>query len=181
MLSQTLVCLILISLSIGFVSPDEEYSLAGLKFVVSPIIILVGGCILAGCLLMLQLGLVQHEDNLRNTILRLYYSLGYMDESMYDTVASPLESPSIIAVTLNLSSPQEPSSFLSRMLYRFSKTLIFTVFLYMPIVAQLIAGQKLITIAGWKWWLLIPLFVLITSVGYLLIYFRRGKSNYPGK
>ena len=122
---------------------------------------------------MAQLGFVQHEDNLRNTILRLYSELGYEDPSMKNALANPLESPNIAVTVLNLYYFRSLSSLFYRILQTSSRVLFFTLFLLLPIGAQFIAGYQMIVLYGWQWWTPITFLVLFVCIGYVILHFRR--------
>lgn len=172
---QTFISLIIVALATELISVDKEYSLEGLKFYISSPLILVSGSILIGFLLMSQLGLLKHEEQLRDTIFRLYEEVGYSDQSMLDLIANPLESPNVATIILNLyqSRLQKRPSFIYRLLLFFSRVFFFSIFLFFPLVTQFIVGYKLISVYGVQWWSLLPYIILAISVIYTLSFFKR--------
>lgn len=169
---QTLLSLITIALSAGVIFSDTDYTVSGFTFHVSFPLVLVSGAVAVGCLLMSQLGLVQHEDNLRDTVLRLYRELGYDDMSMANPLANPLESPNVVTIILNLYSSRSLPGTLHRLLYTSSRVLFFALFLLLPLVAQIVTCYRMVILFGWQWWLLLPVFVFTISAVYVILYFR---------
>jgi hypothetical protein len=171
---QTLVSLVMVALAAEVIAVDKEFSLEGLKFYVSSPLILVSGSVFIGFLLMSQLGLVKHEEKLRDTILRLYKEIEYSDQSMRDIVAHPLESPNIATIIWNLyyTRLQDRPSLAYKLLLFLSRVFFFALFLFAPLAAQFVVGYKVFLLYGTQWWSFLPYVVLVFSAIYVLSFSR---------
>ncbi len=174
--SLALLVVIILALSSGIVSVNQNISLGGFNFNVSISIVLTGGAWAIGLLFIYILGLDYHDSILRDTILRLYKSLGFSDESMFDLESNSLEFPNILTITLN--TKRMPSYFLGKAIYIISLILAFSFFLIGPIIAQIIAGYKMVLLYGATWWIWLSfsLIVLIT-VSRLVSFLKFSTRN----
>lgn len=103
LVTQSVLSLILISVALGVTSYPNELSVLGFKLGVSVPVFLCGGAVIAACLLMYQIGLVHHEEELLKSVLDIYDSVGLKHASLSRYVAHPLENPGIITTIVALS------------------------------------------------------------------------------
>src|SRR5215475_9671938 len=92
---QSVFSLAMISVATGVSPYPQTVPLGSVTLAVSFPLLLCGGSLAVACLLMYQLGLVHHEEQLLRTATGIYRSLGLDHPSLSDTLTNPLENPGI--------------------------------------------------------------------------------------
>ena len=77
-----LFSLLVIAISSGVVSANQEVSVGGMKLEVTYWVILLTSVWVIGCCFAYMAALSCHDSYLENTILRLYASIGFSDKSL---------------------------------------------------------------------------------------------------
>jgi hypothetical protein len=72
LVAQSVLSLIMIAVALGLTSYPSELSVLGFRLGVSLPAFLCGGAVTAACLLMYQIGLVHHEEELLKSVLDIY-------------------------------------------------------------------------------------------------------------
>lgn len=167
LLTQNLLSLLIIILSSGIISVDEQVDVSGLKFKVALWLILGGGALFISILFMTFFTLDYHAAELSSEIIRLYKLIGYNSESFHQTLKNAFETPNFITSFLGTHSVDYSNKNYSKKRTAFLSiddattgigTLI--VSLILPIAAEVAAGIKVASSFEWKWWSWLP-FVLI--------------------
>jgi hypothetical protein len=77
-----LFSLLVIAISIGVISANQEVSVAGMKLEITYWVILLSSVWVIGCCFAYMAALFCHASYIQNTILRLYASIGFSDETL---------------------------------------------------------------------------------------------------
>lgn len=168
LLGQTALSFACVAVALGLASPPPGYALVGLQMALSLPTLLTGASLVVASLLMYQIGLVHHEEFLRTTIERIYSSLGLVDESLENVLASPLEHPGLATIVLAQARTTERPS----IVYRVTRAFVILLFLGVPLLTQVLVAYRL-SVVGLLGWLAPVLFGFLLSVWHLLIYLRR--------
>lgn len=173
LVTQSVLSLIIIAVALGLTSYPTELSVLGFRLGVSIPVFLCGGAVIAACLLMYQIGLVHHEEELLKSVLDIYDSVGLEHASLSRYVAHPLENPGIVTTIVALSikaGHAGPAFWVTRIF-------VLAIFLGLPLLVQIVVAFILIKTRVTLWALPVLLTLAISS-WYVVLYF--GRIN-PGQ
>ena|SRR2546423_2147340 len=173
MTSSALLLIILsfmmVAVASGLVSVDQELSVAGLKLVAPSWLILVGGGWSIAGIYSHFVGLKIREAGFIDTIHRLYKRIGYSDESFTDTSKIGPFAPANV-IEIPLLNWENETSFFGKLLYVINSALILVLMFLLPIAVQIFIAYKLISLFGWRWWVLISSLILVfVTVGNAIL------------
>jgi hypothetical protein len=149
-LSETILTLILIIISTGFVTVDEV-SVIGIKFKVSLITILLLGITFVTILHIALLYQLNKATIFVFEISRLYKSINYIEEETakadafnFHTIYTSMAEPFVHM--------KEDSNLLIKIYHTTIGVIAILFFVVLPIIAQIAAGLKIIALYGWSIW-----------------------------
>ena len=143
---QSIASFIVISIVAGIVSYATEVSVLGLKLSLSPPVLISGCSVAIGCLLMYQLGLVHHEQQLLVDVLDIYKGCGLVHSSLSRRIASPIENPGVVSTVVAVAAQRAPR----RTWFQFIRAVVLGLFIGLPLCSQVLV---LIVLASGRAWL----------------------------
>jgi hypothetical protein len=166
LVAQSVLSLIMIAVALGLTSYPSELSVLGFRLGVSLPAFLCGGAVTAACLLMYQIGLVHHEEELLKSVLDIYDLVGLKHASLSRYVAHPLENPGIITTIVALSIKASHAG----LAFWVTRIFVLVMFLGLPLLGQIVVAFILIK-ARVTPWALPVLLTLAISTWYVVLYF----------
>ncbi|WP_276134179.1 hypothetical protein [Polluticoccus soli] len=153
------ICLFLLLIFLGEVTPASKISIEGFDIEFSLTLLTMAlSCIITWMLVQI-LGLSIQESDIRDSIIRLYASISFSDDSLNDNNASPLEYPSYLTIPFR---PRAYGKSAKAILYSNVLLILATLFIFvLPIVTQIVVLVKLFASQGVKWWIIAVLIPLI--------------------
>ena len=164
---QSVLSLAIIAVATGLSPDPHTIPVGGVTLAVPFPLLLCGGALAVACLLMYQLGLVHHEEQLLRTAVGIYRSLGLDDPLLSDAVTNPLENPGIVTtiVALSLKRGRRGPAFWA------VRAFAILLFLGLPLAAQVVVAYTLVVAGAGLW--LIPLAVGFgLSTWHIILYAR---------
>lgn len=162
-----LLCLTLIALSSGEISPSGAYSIAGFGLNIPPWFLLLSGMVL---LLVFQknlYGMAYKEVVLKDLLINLYGSSGFLHESMQSKLAEPLEYPYHFGASL-FSHDDDLNELKSVF-----GLLTAIVFIFAPILTELYVGLKILELKRDVLWMVVIIVgVLMLNVIFVMLLIR---------
>jgi hypothetical protein len=162
MMLEVVLALGVLAMATGIVTTNQKFSVTGLELQFEAWVFPLAGSWLLALVYVYLLELTVHENELRDTILRLYSDLGFSDKSLKDLETNPLESPNIITVVV---SKERVGSTKYGLLMRIYAALVMvSVLLVLPILAEIVAAYNLFKKYGVNWWFIVSyvaIFVLM--------------------
>ena len=162
MMLEVVLALGVLAMATGIVTTNQKFSVTGLELQFEAWVFPLAGSWLLALVYVYLLELTVHENELRDTILRLYSDLGISDKSLKDLETNPLESPNIITVVV---SKERVGSTKYGLLMRIYAALVMvSVLLVLPILAEIVAAYNLFKKYGVNWWFIVSyvaIFVLM--------------------
>ena len=151
-ISTLIFSIVLVGISSGALSDIKNISASGINIKIS-ISVIVSTAIFSITIMFGALSAVDiHSDRLTSEIARLYISLGYNDEGLFDNRRTPLEAPSVIHSTLqNYRSFKNHASQTVIVSDFVSATMAFIVFVILPIGSQIAGSIWLASQFHWHW------------------------------
>lgn len=179
LLTETVLSLLMISLSAGIISVDEQVEFGGLKFKIALWGILGGGALLIGILFMSLLTMETHAWYLAKEIRRLYKAIGYEEKLLDKPAVNPFDTPNILVSSMSiLAIEKRPQRFRFALWFDNVTTAVGVLFLLLilPIGAEVAAGLRLSSSFGWKWWTWLPfaILILINLLSFVTFVFRKS-------
>ena len=164
-LTYSALSMVAIGLCVGQISTDSQVDVTGMKVRFSGPVLVVGLAFLVTVVHMYALGMAFHESDLRATIVRIYREVGFTDVSLKDTIASPLEFPSVFTSTFK--SARKDPSVLARAMLVLDGVLKLTV-VVLPLIVDAVALRASIHTFMWlSWWNLPYAAMVVVTLGYL--------------
>jgi hypothetical protein len=159
----------LIALASGIVSVEQKLSILGATISMPPsLIVLLGVCLLA-LLFVHFVALINHEERIGNSILRLYGKLGFHDSSMSDVESNPLEYPNVITTAVSAENVGlGPARWLAG-------GMVILALLILPFAADVYACYRLALVYGPAWWLIsVGALCFISKLLYVMAAIRQS-------
>lgn len=176
LMTETILSFLVICLSSGIVSMEDQVEISGLKFKIALWLILGGGSLAISVLFMAFYTLDSHSNRLANKIRQLYESLDYKEKSLSDPSISPFDTPNILISAINLILSEKKPRYRYAIWFDNVTTSIgvLMLLLLLPLGAEICAGVKVASSFGWKWWSWLPFAILvITTISSFITYLLR--------
>lgn len=166
--------LIMIALSFGLVSAGQQLSVIGLTLTVPLWLFILGGTWIIGVLFVYYHVLDAYDDKLANRIVELYSSIGYTDENMDNFF--PKSFNFILMTTFPKLTMLKKSDF--NKVIVLSITLVIALFIiFIPLIAQIIAYYKVVSLVGGIWWVILSLCLqFLITVPYAIAIFTNAPT-----
>jgi hypothetical protein len=143
---QSIASILMIAISFGLVSYPTEVPVLGVKLGMSLPVLMSGGAVATGSLLMYQLGLVHHEQELLTAILDIYKSSGLAHSSLSQRVASPIENPGVVTTIVSMVIHRSNR----REWFNVIRAFVLSLFVGLPLFSQLVV---LVVLGAHRAWL----------------------------
>jgi len=171
---QSVLSLAMISIALGVVTYPVELSVVGLKLGISLPVLVSGGAVATGCLLMYQLGLVHHEQELLAAVLDIYRASGLEHASLSQRIVSPLENPGVVTTVVALA---VKGGYRGRAFWA-ARAFVLALFIGLPLASQLVIVVALGLSRAWLW--TVPILASLTVSFWLtVLYFRAPRLSAP--
>jgi hypothetical protein len=178
LLTQTVLSILTIGLSVGMLSVEEQIEIGGLKVKLAIWILVGGGAFLVGVLLMSFYTIESHAMILGDQLRTLYREAGgklldYPVDTIFDT-------PNVMVSSISFLNRPKPNrfAFLIKLDNVTTFAAVATLILLLPLAAEVLAAVKVSSSFGWKWWSWFPFVVLILgSLSSFVTFLIRNTSD----
>jgi len=171
---QSVLSLAMISIALGVVTYPVELSVVGLKLGISVPVLVSGGAVATDCLLMYQLGLVHHEQELLAAVLDIYRGSGLEHVSLSQRLVSPLENPGVVTTVVGLAAKGGHR----RRAFWAARAFVLALFIGLPLASQLVIIVALALSRAWLW--AVPILAsFAVSFWLTVLYFRAPRLSAP--
>lgn len=169
---------LMLTISVGWVSAQKDFSLGGLGLKVSLVALLGGAIVLIAAVYIAFYAAFVRMRKIENEIPKLYKTIGYEETSITDWQAG-LPASDILRLLVAPGWSESARSTLTRYFELVvALVVLFVLFILLPLIAEIAMLVKLASIVGWHRfyiWLPLAVFVVIVASAPWLL-FRREES-----
>jgi hypothetical protein len=176
-LTEVILSIILISLSSGIISLDENVEVTGLKIKISLSVVLSLGSLIIATLFTQFASQLKHSFTFREKIEELYSSLGY-SVPLLDTKSEAFQPPGFFGSIVATIRDDSSNKFISGFSILFTIIMLGGVMIIMPVAAQIACGLKVAALFDHRWWIYLLFGVLVIfTILFIFITTYEERSN----